>query len=94
MIPKTESLVAALDEMEADVACITETWLNDSHGNECRDFCDKTDYNIISKNRRGRRGGGVCIVYNKSHITMKECRLPESEFEVVAAIGRLSLIHI
>ena len=74
--------------MEADIACITETWLVDKHEQIREDICNRTSYSMIVRNREGRRGGGVCIIYNKTHVTMAQCKLPESEFEVVAAIGR------
>ena len=88
MIPKIESLVASLDELEADVACITETWLTGEHEKICQDVCDRTDYGLIIKNRTERKGGGVGIIYNKSHLTMTQCKLPASDYEIVAAIGR------
>ena len=90
MIPKIESLLSTLDEMEADVACVTETWLLGRHEKVCQDIVDRTRYGLIERNRQGRRGGGVCILYNKDHIHMTRCRLLDSgsNFEVVAAIGR------
>ena len=88
MLPKIESLVSSLDEMEADVACITETWMTTRSDSTCRDVSGRTDYSFIERNRAGRRGGGVCIMYNRKFIDMTRCKLPDSRFEVVAAIGR------
>ena len=88
MMPKIESLISTLDELSIDIACVTETWLVDNHESVCRDISDRTDYDIIGKNRAARKGGGVCIIYNRSHISMNKFRLPESEFEIVAAIGQ------
>ena len=80
--------MATLDEMEADVACVTETWVSHHHTNIVDDLSNRSGYSIITKNRTSGKGGGVCIVYNRSQITMIPCKLPESEFEVVAAVGR------
>ena len=74
--------------METDVACVSETWLAERHEAVCKDVADRTDYDFISRNREGRKGGGVCIIYNRKHITMNKCKLPDSEFEIVAAVGR------
>ena len=66
-MPKLESLISTLDELEVDVACVTETWLVDKHEALCRDVRDRTEYEIVVKNRQGRKGGGVAIIYNKNH---------------------------
>ena len=57
MMPKLESLISTLDELEADVACVTETWLVEKHEALCRDLRDRTEYELVVKNREGRRGG-------------------------------------
>ena len=73
-----------------DVSILTETWTKDTTNiNQIlQDHEDKTDYALIRKDRQNARGGGVAISYNKHTIQMTRARLPQSNFEVVAAIGR------
>ena len=88
-MPKIKSLVTTLDEMETDVAAITETWLSPEHDEAITDLENRTPYSFIRRDRGpAQRGGGVAIVYRKSHIQMQKCRLPNSKYEIVAAIGR------
>ena len=90
LIHKLESLNECNNELRNDVILITETWMrDDQYTNDLvRDFEDKNDYSIIRKDRAHARGGGVAICYNKDTICMTRARLPYSQFEVLAAIGR------
>ena len=82
MLPKIESFHKSLLELEVDVSIVTETWLNNVEPNDQRimDFQDSADFSII---RRGRRGGGAAIVFDRSKL-----RLLHAKHEIVAAIGR------
>lgn len=90
LIPKLESLYETQNELQSDVSILTETWINinDQIKQILQDNEDITNYALIRKDRKGMRGGGVAISYNKNKIQMSQARLPQSNFEVVAAVGR------
>ena len=89
---------------------MTETWLTDlpKINNIVEDFNCQTSYELMRKDRRDRRGGGIAICYNKKRISFSKAKIPPSKHEIYAAIGRrpgqrrkvlvivtyLSLIHI
>ena len=52
-------------EKDADLVFITETWLKDSD-NITKHILAPPGYNMINKNRQGRSGGGVAIIYRSS----------------------------
>ena len=92
MIPKISSFLDTLQELDADISVVTETWLQDSNEQSSRtlaDFEARSEYKLIRRDRtQGMRGGGVAIAYNENKIQMSRARLPHSKHEVVAAIGR------
>ena len=91
LVPKLDSLSELHSELECDISIITETWAkdNDKINEVFNDHEDKTGYVFIRKDRVGdQRGGGVAISYKKDLITMTRARLPRSNFEIVAAVGR------
>ena len=81
-----------MDELlEADVTIITETWLQDDHriNKFLDDFQDNTMYSLIRKDRGGgKRGGGLCIAFNREKIHFEKAKLPYSKHELLAAVGR------
>ena len=88
-MPKIQSFITLMDEIEADLACVTETWLTQKDDEEMQDIEDRTGYGFFRRDRKGnQRGGGVCIAYRKSHITMSKCKVPNSKFEITAAVER------
>ena len=74
---KSTSLINIFDETEISVCLISETWLRDSKETKARldDLEGGEDIALITKNRLGKRGGGVAIAYNKSRINLKELEL-------------------
>ena len=65
-----------IDEYKADIAILTETWLNDSDNDNV--WIEATELNnnglkMDTVNRKNRKGGGLAIIY-KSHIKMKKGR--------------------
>ena len=63
VIPKLNSLITTMDEMEADVTCVTETWMGDEDDGEINDVQGRTDYSFITRKRgKHKKGGGVAIL--------------------------------
>ena len=42
---------------------------------------------VIERNRRGKRGGGVAVSYNKLTASLKEYKFPGNKFEMLCAVG-------
>ena len=90
-MPKLDSLIETVEELDADVCFVTETWLTNSSRIEQRftDLRDKLGYGFIRRDRPGERpAGGVGILFKESRIQMMRIKVPPSEYEIVAAIGR------
>lgn len=84
-----DSLVETMDELETEICVTTETCFDDEN-----DLTEKFEwlryeegYGIFTKNRRGRRGGGVAIVYRKGDWVLNEVKT-NPDFEVMCTIGR------
>ena len=88
LAPKLDSFVVLMDELEGDIACITESWFTAADNQNLEDFQNRTNIGLIRREREDRRGGGVCIAYDMKHIQMTRCKVPNSKHEIVAAIGR------
>ena len=69
------------------MACVTETWTQ-GESQQLIDFTDKSGYDVIKRDRTSGRGGGVAIMYKKSHLEMIKCKIPALPYEVIAAVGR------
>ena len=95
LTPKIESLVEYLNELEASIAFLTETWFSDSPELELdiADFEKGTGYSILCKNRpvncRGYSTGGVAIAFRTSHVSFSKIELPGNEFEILFAVGTM-----
>ena len=89
-MPKLYSLNETMCELSTYICVITETCIREDKKikENLEDFQNLTGYFIIYKDRQGRRGGGVAICYNAETIEMTQVKINESEFEIVAAIGR------
>ena len=74
VIQKLESLEETLNELETDVAVITETWLRNELENvneNIQDFIDSTNFSIIRRDRGNqRRGGGVAVLFDRTKSEM------------------------
>ena len=90
VMPKLYSLTETMRELCTDICVITETWIreDDKIKENIEDYQNITGFFMIRKDRLDRRGGGVAICYNAETIEMSKVKIPCSEFEIVAAIGR------
>ena len=65
LVSKIEDLEIVVNQNNADIVCITETWLTESIPNSAVDI---KNYSLVRKDRKpDKRGGGVCA-YIKSSI--------------------------
>ena len=87
-MPKIESFICTMQEMEADLAIITETWITEDDQPTLDDVAEKSGFEFISRPRKKKKGGGIAIVFRRTHLAMTRCRVPNSSYEVAAAIGR------
>ena len=88
LLPKINSCITLMDEMEADITCIMETWLSTEDQPVIKDLEDRTEYGFFTRERQGKKGGGVAMIYNRNHITMTRSRIPNTKHEIIAAVGR------
>ena len=78
-----------MEELSSDVCFVTETWLDAAADNVLIDIETKRGYGHVRRDRPGPRlAGGVAIFYKKSRLSMAPVKIPPSEFELTAAIGR------
>ena len=63
---KVEMINQLLQDGEIDIACITETWLNESKKALITSMLDK-NYHIFSNERVDKRAGGTMIMINKTY---------------------------
>jgi Holliday junction resolvase-like predicted endonuclease len=89
LLPKTESLIDLMNEVNASISICTETWIKEGERAEefLRDLADNTRYDVLRKSRR-TRGGGVAILYDKTELHMTHVKTPETDFEVLATLAR------
>ena len=70
-----------------DMIFVVETWLNSNVQNAL--LCPK-GYNLLRRDRHGRRGGGIMIIY-KSNLSIVEVRNSEHdtlEYICIDVIGK------
>ena len=82
LAPKIDEVNSVVSNANVDVVCITETWLQ-SHISDS--VVAINGYNLIRRDRRDARHGGVCM-YIKSSIPFTVLEDPEDEkcsFEVL-----------
>ena len=101
--PKIDSLILYMEELDATLSIITESWLRSGskleddlfhleHGTNLKMIYRNRDRNgrAVKRDSGGKiRGGGVAIIYHKNKINLTELKMPASRFEIVAAIGNL-----
>ena len=87
--PKLFSLLDTMNEMNSQIALVTETWFRES--SELRvvleDMSNALGFGVVREDRSTGVGGGVCLVYNKSEIEFQKVKI-KATTEIVAAIGR------
>ena len=95
--PKIMSLITYFEELELDIAIVSESWLADSTTltEDLAELELGTDLSVIYKNRplrltsrRCTAGGGIAIVFNKLKCKLVEEKIRGNKFEVVCAKGR------
>ena len=97
LMPKMYSLVDQFTELDIAAALVTETWFKKNRTLEDAALTLRMEngLQIISKERPKRRdgscinGGGVCIIYDKMKVNLKEYPLKKTNHEIVAAIGKV-----
>ena len=89
--PKIHSLISAFRELDLDFFMVTETWIRNTRATleNILDMESAENISLICKNRDSR-GGGVCIAYDNTKVTLKRVALPKTKLEVVGAVGKIS----
>lgn len=98
--PKIESLADCMHEIDADVAIITETWLQNSAVSDTAiDMAAEHGLSLFTLNRQviaanGRQYGGVAISTRSSRTTFKKVEIANPEnFEVLCIAGKIQGIN-
>ena len=96
LCPKINSLLDCFEEMNVDVAVVTETWLSDGESlqDDISDLSHGAGLGMICKNRpvnnRGFSHGGVAIMYQTGTSNFTRVDLPNpGDFEVIVGAGSL-----
>lgn len=96
LCPKINSLIDTIEEMDASMAVVMETWLADglTLEEDKQDLLLGAGLSMLCRNRqrdtRGQSYGGVTILYKDAEYKFKEVSFNNPEgFEVLAAIGNL-----
>lgn len=77
-----------LDACDYDVVCVTETWL---HGDIPDTAVNITGYNIVRRDRRDGRGGGVCVYVRSSiQFTLMESSNSIEQLWLRLSVGKRS----
>ena len=90
-MPKLDSIHDNIMNFEADICVVTETWLQSDNiqiNRLLEDYQNKCDIAILRKDRQYQRGGGVAFLYDRTKIDLRSVKTMNSEFELMAAIGR------
>ena len=94
--PKIESLSDCIHELDADLAVVTETWLQDrSVADSTIDLAGQHGLDLFTLNRHnlaanGRQYGGVAISACSARTSFKVMSMPNPEhFEVLAVTGKI-----
>ena len=97
LCPKINSLLDCIEELEASMAIVTETWLADgaSLEDDKQDLFLGAGVSMLTKNRKrnssGVAHGGVALLFREEACNFKEISLSKDgqEFEVLTAVGSL-----
>ena len=94
--PKIDSLADCIEELDADVAVITETWFqNRAMSDLAVDMAGEHGLEMFTLNRQvlsanGRQYGGVAITTRSCRSTFKKVDIPNPEnFEVLCIAGKI-----
>ena len=95
LCPKIDSLLDCMQEMEAKIAVVMETWMRGGEGLEGRkeDLELGAGVGMICRNRRiadnGVAYGGVAVVWRTGSCSMKEVGIGHSDHEVLVVAGKI-----
>ena len=86
--PKLYSLIDTMQESNAQISMVTETWMRSSPQLEQRlvDMREALGYDCI-RNDRPTLGGGVAIIYKTGDLQLHRLKTG-CDYEIVAAVGR------
>lgn len=94
--PKIESLADCMHELDAHIAVVTETWLQDKSINDTTiDLAGQHGLDLLTLNRQnmaanGRQYGGVAVVTRCSSTSTKLVDIPNPEnFEVLCSSSKI-----
>ena len=77
-------------DTDASFGVLTETWMNEKNVLRIKnDLKMGHGLEIISRERKGRKGGGVAIVWNDAKIKLKHHSMFTGEFEIIVASAGL-----
>ena len=83
---KIADTVTFMNRNAVDVAAICETWWNESSAS----ICDVVGFNVYSKNRHHRRGGGVALFVRDTIVSRQRLDIDIDSCECVFADVYLS----
>ena len=94
LYPKINSLIDCMNETDAHVAIVTESWLKDGQGLKemTEELREGSGFGLLCRNRtpnaNGVAYGGVSLLWKEGSIDFKEIELKNpQEYEVLAAAG-------
>ena len=91
MTAKSISLADSFIALKLHAAVVTETWFKGTQDTKevLEDLAGSFNIETIRRDRKGKRGGGVAILFNKNLISLKEHRIKTSGYEIVSARGKM-----
>ena len=95
LCPKVNSFIDCFNELDAQLAIVTETWFGDSPRLEqdLDDLLHATGIAMLTKNRAPVGGvsyGGVAIAYRAASVQLQDLRYPNPDcFETIMAAGSM-----
>ena len=100
LCPKIDSLITCMDEMEASIGVVTETWFRDSPEleDDLADLQGRAGLSMLklcrAPNAQGVSHGGVGIAYNQNKCTLTRIDLLNPcNWEILAAKSRFVGFH-
>ena len=71
---------------------VTETWLKKNSETEdiLRELSGGAHLELIRKDRAGRRGGGVAVIFDNRKARLTKYHIPGATQEIVCAVGKLT----
>ena len=99
LTPKVDSMIETFCELDLSTMLVSESWLKkgSSLDNCLTDLEHAENLSLIHKSRASRKGknagGGVCIVFDKTKIALKEYPVKAGRSEFVVACGKVANIQ-